>query len=75
MAVVGLDGIVVAVGSEGILVAPLSRAQEVREVAVEMRRRAAGRPGRVVEEKADGWEARGPEHSGHMTCAGVSPTS
>lgn len=45
VAVVGLDGIVVAVGSEGILVAPLSRAQEVREVAVEMRRRAGRQTG------------------------------
>ena len=41
VAVVGLDGVVVAVGSEGILVAPLSRAQEVREVALDMRRRAS----------------------------------
>jgi len=40
VAVVGLDGVVVAVGEDGILVAPLSRAQEVREVALEMRRRA-----------------------------------
>lgn len=43
VAVLGLDGVVVAVGAEGILVAPLSRAQEVREVALEMRRRAEQR--------------------------------
>jgi hypothetical protein len=36
VAVIGLDGVVVAVGRDGILVAPLSRAQEVRDVAARL---------------------------------------
>ncbi len=37
VAVMGLDGVVVAVGEDGILVAPLSRAQQVREVVSRVR--------------------------------------
>jgi len=37
IAVIGLDSVVVAVGRDGILVAPLSRAQQVREVAERLR--------------------------------------
>ncbi len=37
VAVVGMDGVVVAVGHNGILVTPLSRAQQVREVALRVR--------------------------------------
>ncbi|MGD9495770.1 MAG: mannose-1-phosphate guanylyltransferase [Armatimonadota bacterium] len=36
VAVVGLDGVVVAAGRDGILVAPLSRAQQVREVVARL---------------------------------------
>lgn len=38
--VVGMDGVVVAVGDHGILVTPLSRAQQVREVALRVRQQA-----------------------------------
>ncbi len=45
VAVIGLDGVVVAVGRDGILVAPLSRAQQVRDVAARVREQSqdAGR--------------------------------
>jgi len=42
VAVVGLDGVVVAVGEDGILVAPLSRAQQVREVVSRVREQREG---------------------------------
>ncbi len=47
IAVIGLDGVVVAVGRDGVLVAPLSRAQEVRDVAARVQRQSNDAEGQV----------------------------
>ncbi len=41
VALVGMDGVVVAVADDGVLVAPLARAQEVREAVAALKQRGA----------------------------------